>query len=474
MNKNEDEIRTKRIKKVTLRNTLLAYLGYLIPISASYLGKFLNLTSSPYSYIHFIFFLVTVTCILFLIIAYYKKEMSFKFGQYFGLAQLVNWLFISMVWLVILRELRIIGLLNSLIPFMFFFTIGNLTTSIVIVTVFSASYLLAAYYSIHYLGQQGTIVREAFHTYTFYYSSLFLVFMSQNYKNQRKLIRKSKKDAEDALKQVESSNLHLRSTNENVKKLLDEISIVATRVANEAKVINDSSKTLENGAEDQALSINEIAAFMTKIDQQTSDNANHAVKANDLARQAKESSLHGVRQMNGVNDAIIDINDSSSAISKIIKTIDDIAFQTNLLALNAAVEAARAGKHGKGFGVVAQEVRSLAAKSADAASLTTELIEKSIQRVEVGTNTSKVAVKALDTIHDNIEAMTSLVEKITDSTREQTSSISQVNSSMGTILQVTEQTALNAKQTTLAAQTLNQTALKIRQIIQAFRESGEI
>lgn len=458
------------MKKLTLRNTLLAYIGYMIPISATYLGKFLHLTTVPYSYIHYLFLLITITNGAFYIFTYSKDKVSFKFGQYIGIVQLLNWLIVGSIWIVVIHELRIIALLNSLIPFMFFFAIGNLASSLAIVTLFSASYLLASYYSIHYLGQSGTITREVFYTYCFYYSSVFIVFMSQNYKKQRKLIKKSQKKSDMALKQLEISNRNLKQTYENIKTLLTEISTIAVKVTNEARNINRSSEAVSQGTEHQAAAINEIAKAMGEIDRKTSDNAGHSEEANHLAWQAQQSSEHGVLQMQKVNEAMLNIHDSSNAISKIIKTIDDISFQTNLLSLNAAIEAARAGRHGKGFGVVAQEVRNLAAKSAEAANMTTDLIEKSLKMVETGTLTSKTAVAALDTIHDNIETVTHLVEKITDSSIEQTSSISQVNHSMRSILDITERTAKNAKETTLAANNLNQTADKIRLLIQSFEK----
>ncbi len=259
-----------------------------------------------------------------------------------------------------------------------------------------------------------------------------------------------------------------------ITKMVEEIYALSEQVARDSDDISESSQLLLAGATGQVEAINEITGTMNQINQQTSANAENAVKANELTILTRDSSRNGVLQMQEVNDAIIDISDSSNSISKIIGTIDSISFQTNLLALNAAVEAARAGKHGKGFSVVAQEVRNLALKSAEAANETSDLIEKSLSKVKTGTETSETAVKALDDINEKISVVTSLVEEISGSSSKQTSSISQVNFSMLKISDITNSTAESAKQTNIAASRLASTAIKIHNILQQFdKEKSE-
>jgi methyl-accepting chemotaxis protein len=142
---------------------------------------------------------------------------------------------------------------------------------------------------------------------------------------------------------------------------------------------------LSQGAAEQASSVEQLTASIQEIASQTNLNSNGADKANNFAKKVKRNAELGNQQMQEMLKAMDDINVSSSSTSKIIKVIDDIAFQTNILALNAAVEAARAGQHGKGFAVVAEEIRKLAARSAQAAKETTDLIEASIKKVDNGT-----------------------------------------------------------------------------------------
>lgn len=155
-----------------------------------------------------------------------------------------------------------------------------------------------------------------------------------------------------------------------------------------------------------------ISSSIDEIADKTKDNAKRASEANMLSTTAQEKAQKGNDSMRQLQESMDEINQASGNISKIIKVIDDIAFQTNILSLNAAVEAARAGQHGKGFAVVAEEVRSLAARSAEAAKETTVLIEGSVKKTEGGTAIADETAIALEEIVVEITKAAQLVQKL--------------------------------------------------------------
>lgn len=255
----------------------------------------------------------------------------------------------------------------------------------------------------------------------------------------------------------------------NMNEVMTNINAASEQVASGARQVSDSSMALSQGATEQASSIEELTASVEEIASQTRLNAQNATQANDLADNAKLNAVQGNDQMKLMLKSMDEINDSSNNISKIIKVIDEIAFQTNILALNAAVEAARAGQHGKGFAVVAEEVRNLAARSANAAKETTDLIEGSIKKVEGGTKIANETASALVKIVDGIEKVSNLVGDIAVASNEQALGVDQINQGIGQIADVVQTTSATSEETAAASEELSSQAEMLKHQVARFK-----
>ncbi|MBP2627659.1 MAG: chemotaxis protein [Firmicutes bacterium] len=265
----------------------------------------------------------------------------------------------------------------------------------------------------------------------------------------------------------------LNNTIQSFIDLLGNINEATDQVTSGSRQVSDGSQALSQGATEQASSVEQLTVSISQVATQTKDNAIHANQANELALKAKEDAEQGNLQMNKMLKSMEEINESSSKISKIIKVIDEIAFQTNILALNAAVEAARAGQHGKGFAVVAEEVRNLAARSANAAKETTALIEGSVKNVEDGTQTANGTAKALEEIVNGVARAASLVGDIASASNEQATAIAQINKGVEQVAQVIQTNSATAEESAAASEELSGQADMLKEMISKFRLQKE-
>jgi methyl-accepting chemotaxis protein len=255
----------------------------------------------------------------------------------------------------------------------------------------------------------------------------------------------------------------------NLRRLVEQVLEVTRQVATGSGQVSESSQSLSQGATEQAASLEQISASINEMARQVKDNAEGATLASQTASSQSQAAVLGKSQIMDTVKAMEAINESSQQISKIIKTIDDIAFQTNLLALNAAVEAARAGKHGKGFAVVADEVRSLASRSAKAARDTSELIEASKIKVERGLAEAQKTEESFEAILNGAEKVASLVGGIAEASNAQAASIGQITQGLAQVDSGVQQTTANAEETASAAHELASQSGELERMLAMFR-----
>ena len=261
----------------------------------------------------------------------------------------------------------------------------------------------------------------------------------------------------------------LQEISNDLNKTMVEIKTSAREVNAGAEQVSSGAQGLSQGATEQASSIEELSATVNDISEHIKKTAENTRLANTEAQNAGKEVSHSDKQMQQMKAAMENINQKSGEISKIIKTIDDIAFQTNILALNAAIEAARAGVAGKGFAVVADEVGNLAQKSANAAKDTTMLIEETLQAVEQGTVLADSTAESLQRVVTGASKVTELVNQIAEASVEQSRAVEQVSTGIDQISSVVQSNTATAEESAAASEELSGQANILNELVGRFQ-----
>lgn len=255
----------------------------------------------------------------------------------------------------------------------------------------------------------------------------------------------------------------------NLNNTLNGVMLATNEVANGAEQVSLNSISLSDTATQQATSIEEITATIIDVSNQITINNKATEEVNQLALQAMKETKNGSKNMEAIVIATKAIQTASNEIAEIIKNINDIATQTNLLALNAAIEAARAGDAGKGFNVVATEVRELAEKSLVAADKTTQLVKTTIDAVEKGVVTIDKTIHSLNDIFIIVEKVTTSITKVTNTSSQQSQAINEVTNVIDDISQVVQATAVTAEKSSNTSKNMSKQAELLRDRVATFK-----
>ena len=257
----------------------------------------------------------------------------------------------------------------------------------------------------------------------------------------------------------------VRGITKPINRIIEGLNQGAGQVASASSQVSSASQSLAEGSSEQAASIEETSSSLEEMSSMTKQNADNAGQADNFMKETSHVVSDAESSMTELITSMKEISIASDETHKVVKTIDEIAFQTNLLALNAAVEAARAGEAGAGFAVVAEEVRNLALRSAEAAKNTAELIDGTVKKIKGGSELVARTNGAFSKVAESSAKVGELIAEVTAASNEQAQGIEQTNTAVAEMDKVTQQNAANAEESASASEELSAQAEQMMEIV---------
>lgn len=260
----------------------------------------------------------------------------------------------------------------------------------------------------------------------------------------------------------------IEKISQSLNDTLHQIVLSADEVSASSENVSSGAQILSDGALEQAAAVEQLAASIESLSRDVSANATDAHNANAFVSEVGRKIQESNQEMDHLTEAMLKISDSSGEIQKIVKTIEDIAEQTNLLSLNASIEAARAGELGKGFAVVANEIRELAAKSAQAVNQTAALIETSQKAVENGMEIADHTAKSLVAVVDGSKEVSRSMEKLSNASQNQKAVLEQLAEHVDAISNVVQSNSSAAQSSAATSAELSGQSKRLHELVNRF------
>lgn len=262
--------------------------------------------------------------------------------------------------------------------------------------------------------------------------------------------------------------LSMEGVQDSLRQLVGNVAGSADQVFAGADQVAKAAQSLAGGASEQAAAVEELSANLNVISEQIHEIAGHSDGASAASGNAKEKLTEAIAFMDRLLGAIHEINDHSEEISKIVKTINSIAFQTNLIALNTAVEASRAGAAGAGFAVVADEVRKLSVSSAKAAKSISDLIEDSVSSAQKGVEIATLTSEALTEVAKRASVSGLAIKEISNQMKEQSKALEEMNESVDQISIIVQSNSCTSEESAASSEELSSQASLLMELVNSF------